>query len=102
MIVLGKYKEIYKNNQYPSIKSDINIPSEHKEIVLEYMRNAKVSSYSPTIALDVIDGSRIKESLCFFTDGVYAWRSDLIYYIEKYNLKIPTDFISHILERKAM
>ena len=31
------------------------------------------------------------------TDGKYAWRSDVIYYVEKYNMSLLNDFIKHVL-----
>lgn len=34
-------------------------------------------------------------------DDKYAWRSDLIYYFEKYNLKLDDDFIAHVMSKTS-
>ena len=98
MIVLGHYKEIYKNNSYPSINNDINKNIENKDKILSYMKGCKVTSASPTILTDVISGKRMPFPLTCMTDGKYAWRSDLIYYVENYNLLLPSDFVDHALK----
>ena len=97
MIVLGHYKEIYNNNDYPSIKDDINKPTEYTNKIINYMKKCKVSSDSPAIVTDIFTGEPINATLSCMNDGKYAWRSDLIYYIEKYNLKLPDDFIIHVI-----
>jgi len=33
-------------------------------------------------------------------DGKYTWRSDVIYYFEKYNLKLPDEFVKEVLKLK--
>jgi hypothetical protein len=30
------------------------------------------------------------------TDGVWVWPSDLSYYVEKYNLFLPPEFLQHV------
>jgi hypothetical protein len=30
------------------------------------------------------------------TDGQYAWPSDLAYYVERYHVRLPDDFVSVI------
>ena len=32
----------------------------------------------------------------FRTDGVYAWGESLAYYVDKYNLELPPEFLAHI------
>lgn len=99
MIVLGHYQEIYNNSNYPSIKSDINKPTAYTKKIVDYMKKCKVSSDSPSIVTDVFTGKPINVTLSCMNDGQYAWRSDLIYYIENYNLRLPDDFINHVLSQ---
>ncbi len=101
MIVLGRYREIYNSDEYPCITDDINNVSEYKDEVLNYMKKCKSSSASPAILRDVISGENINIPLECKSDGVYGWRTDYMYYIDKYNLKIPTEFINHVINATA-
>jgi len=33
------------------------------------------------------------------SDGKYQWRSDIIYYVEKYDLELPEEFVNYVLEQ---
>lgn len=100
MIILGKYKEIYADKFLPSIKDRISeTPFEHKERVLSYLKSKKADAVAAGRATDVLTGKTIPGEFSCYTDGVYAWRSDLIYYVEKYNLNPGDDFINHVLGR---
>ena len=33
----------------------------------------------------------------FMNDGKYSWTSTLIYYVEKYNLRLPLEFEKYVL-----
>ena len=100
MIILGKYKEIYSDETLPSIKEFINeTPFEHKERVLSYLKSKKANAVAAGRATDVLTGKTIPSEFACYTDGEYVWRSDLIYYIEKYNLNPGDDFINHVLGR---
>jgi hypothetical protein len=39
-------------------------------------------------------------SLEILTDGVYAWPSDLVYYITKYHVRISSKFVEHMQEHR--
>ena len=99
MIVIGKYREIYNDNSLPSIKENIHIPLENKDRILRYMKRFKSTSSSPAIVNDVITGERLSIPLECSNDGVFAWRSDIVYYLEKYDLRLDPDFIQHVFEQ---
>lgn len=97
MIVIGRVKEIMKDDKYPSIielisEKEIN----RKKDIVDYLKRGTITSASPSGIYDVINGEKIDTELQMMNDGKYAWRSDLIYYVEKYNMKLPDDFINHI------
>ena len=100
MIVIGKTKEMYKSDEYPSVKTLINKPNKDKKIILEYLKKGTVTSVSPSILIDVIDNKTKINNLCMMNDGKYAWRSDLIYYFEKYDLELQKDFIEYVLNQQ--
>ena len=100
MIGLGKYKEIYKDNSLPSVLDNISekeIPQ--KNVVLRYLKSHKPTAYSPQECFDVVSGEKINEPLSCMDDGVYYWRSDLIYYFEKYNLKLLDEFVDYVIAK---
>lgn len=99
MTVIGKYREIYNNVNLPSVKDNINIRLENKDKILKYMKKFRPSSSAPAIVTDVISGEKLSISLDCSNDGVYAWRSDVLYYFEKYDLRLDADFVQHVLRQ---
>ena len=98
LIILGKVKELYKGDELPSIKDMISgEPVAEKQTILEYLKNGRKGATAAGFATDVITGERIPGEFCCFSDGKYGWRSDTIYYFEKYNLKLNDDFINDVL-----
>ena len=98
MIVIGKINEIYHTDDTPSIFDVISEQSyEGKEDLLKHLSSAKVISAAPGVATDVITGEKIDKPLVMKSDGKYAWRSDVEYYISKYNMAIDEDVKSDIL-----
>ena len=63
------------------------------------MKRFKSTSSSPAIVNDVITGERLSIPLECSNDGVFAWRSDIVYYLEKYDLRLDPDFIQHVFEQ---
>lgn len=61
------------------------------------MKGCKVEAVAPAIVTDIINPENRVGELYFMTDGKYAWRSDLIYYFEKYDMQLPFEFIQHAL-----
>ncbi|MBL4931981.1 hypothetical protein [Clostridium paridis] len=100
MIMIGQIREVYEDDKYPSIKELINNPIKEKEKVLEYMRKSKVIAQAPAVGKDLINPNNKTLELSLMTDGDYEWRSDVIYYVEKYDMELPEVFINHIVSKK--
>lgn len=102
MIVIGKFRENYHDNSLPSIAELVSdTPIQNKNDVLRYLHKGKITSCSPARIRDIFTNEVMNIPLNCMTDGVYAWRSDVIYYFEKYNLKLDDDFIYHVLKKLA-
>lgn len=101
MIVIGKFKETYNDNRLASIFDAVHdSPPPEKDKVLKYLKSGKAGAMSPSILYDrVSNGAGIIKNPVCYNDGVYAWRSDVIYYYEKYNIDLPDDFIKHVLRK---
>lgn len=98
MHIIGKYKELYNDESLPSIYKNISdTPIKRKEKILEHLKSGKVSAVAPSYIKDVIANKTVNKTLMMMNDGKYEWRSDVIYYFEKYNLKLSDDFIKEVL-----
>lgn len=101
MIVIGKIKELYPQENVPSIKELIGEAQiKDKEKVLRHLKESDKISFASGKATDLVSGNEIDGELCCYSDGTYAWRSDTVYYFEKYNTKLPNEFIEHVLNQK--
>ena len=65
------------------------------EKICSYLSNGTTVIVSPGTTMDVIDetaGVAGTGSSC--TDGIWLWPDDLSYYVKKYNIALPDDFIN--------
>ena len=99
MIEIGQTREIYHNDKYPSIMDIINKPIREKEKILRYMRGCHIDAVAPAMLRDVINPANKIPDLFAMSDGTYGWRSDVIYYVEKYDMALPEEFVQHVLNR---
>ena len=47
---------------------------------------------------DIFTGDTISYENRVLGDNEYVWSDELIYYVEKYNAKLPNEFVNHILK----
>lgn len=70
---------------------------ENEEKIVNYLRNGKCWVACPGIAKDVLsEVDIIIGAPHTLTDGVWAWPNDLAYYVEKYHITLPKDFMTHL------
>jgi hypothetical protein len=70
------------------------------ERITSYLRAAPVYATVPGLVSDVLDPEeRVIGPLRYLTDGEWAWRSDLAYYVERYHCRVPAEFVQHIRGR---
>lgn len=69
-----------------------------KSAVLRYLSDAKkVVAAAPGILRDLLNGERVQGEWFLMQDDHYAWDTRIVYYFDKYNLKLPDDFIQYVL-----
>ena len=90
---------VYKNNANGLIQYALEKPYEEKDKIIMYLKNSNVIAYAAGIAKDVFSGKSIQGSLAYMSDGIFEWRSDIIYYADKYNLKLDDSFIEYVLNK---
>lgn len=98
MIVIGRFRENYKDDKYPSIMDFIkDTEPTKKDKIVDYFNKSKISSVSTSYVYDEIGKVQTSIPLVMKTDGEYAWRSDLEYYYNKYNIGLPQEFIKKVI-----
>ena len=98
---VGYYREMPLGlEQNPSIKEFINLENpDQVEAICQYLRNGTLLIASFGLTTDVIDPEKgISGTPSAYTDGTWVWPGDLVYYVEKYLLKLPEDFIQTMEE----
>ncbi|MEZ4399058.1 MAG: hypothetical protein R3B06_03520 [Kofleriaceae bacterium] len=67
--------------------------------IVEYLRKGVPLIVSPGVVYDVLDGEGPIGTGAILTDGEWAWPDDLAYYLEKYHVALPEDFVNWVVER---
>jgi hypothetical protein len=71
-----------------------------KAKVLRYLEGGLVWQRVWTIVHDLLSPERKWiDAPDIFTDGVWAWSREVIYYFKKYNFRLPADFLEHMRRR---
>ena len=99
MRYIGFYKEMKttladNGSIQDAVVDEINYD---REKIVRYLKDGgREVAYGGTRAYDLFTGEEISPGFSLMSDGVFGWRSDLIYHIEHYNLDLPKDFILHV------
>lgn len=94
---IGFFRELpYGEEDGDSLKSLVSkLDDPNKSEITDYLKNGILLIASPGLAKDVLGGNaEIIGGLCILTDGTWAWPSDLAYYVERYSVGLPKDFIN--------
>ena len=68
-----------------------------KELVLNYLRTAPAIGGAWTITQDVLDPAHPDIGpLILRSDGAWKWPEELAYYVERYNVDLPAEFLAHL------
>lgn len=94
----GFFKEMkYGEEKDPSIFASINKPVDDKALICSYLRNGYVMAACSDVVNDVVSpGNGAIGSPDDLTDGFWLWPGDLVYYVEKYDLKLDDDFVDYM------
>lgn len=99
MVVIGLYS-MKDGDGLPNIQDLISpVEIKEKEKIVSYLNNAKVDAACAGTLYDPITGEKIRREWLLFTDGEYIWHSYVPYLVEKYNMRLPEQFIEHVLKQ---
>lgn len=90
---IGMFRELF-GDAFPKLGQMVTaVPIEGKDKVLNYLKSGSVIAVAPGIPKDVLTGQKIPGDMTLQSDGEFEWRSEIAYYFDKYNLKLPDEFI---------
>ncbi|WPB75926.1 hypothetical protein KYC5002_43925 [Archangium violaceum] len=97
--LVGLFREMpHGMPQCPSIREHI-APTAHEfeSKIVEYLRSGEVMIASPGLVGDVLGDPQVPVAAPHvFTDGEWAWPGDLAYYVGKYHVRLPAEFVMHM------
>lgn len=97
---LSKFEELSPGYGYPSLKDYFQNESyNEKDKIIKYLSNGKSVLASPEIHKDIVTGAKIPLKLEIMTDGKYTWSTEIIYYVDKYNLRLKKEFEEYVLNQ---
>jgi len=72
-----------------------------KPLAVEYLRSGVLLVGCPGVVTDVLAGSDGGEAEAIgsphvLTDGEWAWPADLAYYVDRYNVPVPDEFLARM------
>ena len=94
------YAELNPGRDFPSIKATLSKEAyAHKNNIVQFLQNGEIELVRMSRAKDVFTGETIPYEVAVMHDGDFWWSSEIAWYVEKYNLRLPKDFEKHILEK---
>lgn len=92
------FSQEYGDPNLPKLADMVSdTPDPQKKIILDYLREHCVG-FCPGIHYDVIKPKEVIGCGRIYTDDKYYWKDYFANYVEKYNIPIPEEFRTHILE----
>ena len=70
--------------------------------IIDYMKSAIIYGAKPEILYDAFSNEAIPYESLVMTDGYFRWSSELLYYVEKYNLVMPKEFTDRAITDKTV
>ncbi len=99
MKVIGLYKNIdkKKNDSLDEMSTYVNMfTGNNIQLIIDYLNNGIPVFDVMGVSIDPFDSNTvISGGPSLISDGYWIWRYDLAYFMEKYNLGLPDEFIIH-------
>ena len=69
---------------------------EYEQALVDYLHQGLTLIACPGVAVDILaGGSEMSDAPHIVTDGTWAWPGDLPYYVQRYHVRLPMDFVAH-------
>ena len=82
------------------LKRDVPHPMEQN--ILHYLNGGHFIAYELGVVKDFLNQQEgiVLLGPYIYTDGTWVWSSDVMYYVEKYHIQLPDDFLAHMAKNK--
>ena len=96
----GFYNEMpHAESSDPSIKDNIGMQMANKDHICRYLRNGIVLAACGEVVTDVLHPENgVIGTPDDVTDGKWIWPAELVYYVEKYDLKLDDAFVDYMMK----
>jgi hypothetical protein len=89
----GFYSKMAKPEAMADLESlRHTVPQEFEDRILSYLQRGKQIVAVAGLASDVFSGDIIGPPN-IFSDGEWTWTSEAIYYVKRYHVRVPDEFI---------
>lgn len=99
---LGFFRELgHGDEDGPSlVEARRTVPAPHQDEVAQYLDAGCTVATTGVLLDDVLDPGRTAvAALELVTDGAWVWPRDLAYYVRRYNISLPEDFVGDVRRR---
>jgi hypothetical protein len=102
LIPVGFYREMTddpeERQEMPSLAEAVSkLPQEQEEKIVAYLLNAVCIGARGCYLDDVLDPScKVPPLAHIYTDGTYGWPLYVAHYVERYHLRLPPHFVTHM------
>lgn len=75
------------------------VPSDIRHLLADYLDSGTMLATSGRLSADVVDGTPAVAPQDVRSDGSYIWPGELGYYVRKYGVALPEEFVAHARAR---
>ncbi|GAB1695069.1 hypothetical protein [Krasilnikovia sp. M28-CT-15] len=88
-----KRPEVFVDSLVEAVRPE---PSDREDDIVNYLENGIPLVDIMESSRDVISGDRyVSGAPSILSDGVWVWRQDLPYYVQRYHLSLDPEFVRH-------
>jgi hypothetical protein len=99
LISVGFFKELPYGDQFGASLKEVISKFSGSDIgkVSSYLKSGVAFVVAPGTSRDILSGhDEIIGSLALLTDGIFLWPSDLAYYVDNYQIDLPSELMMHM------
>ena len=99
LISIGFFKELPYGEKFGTSLKEATSKFSGADIgkVSSYLKSGVAFVVAPGISRDILSGNNeIIGGLALLTDGIFLWPSDLAYYVENYQIDLPSELVTHM------
>ncbi|MGK5554789.1 hypothetical protein ACSNOI_24550 [Actinomadura kijaniata] len=96
---VGAFRELsHGNPDGPSLRAAVRLRGEpYESVLVKYLRAGSILAATGARVVDVLSsGAEVIGGLALLTDGEWLWYSDLAHYVERYHVRLESEFVERV------